>query len=1198
MKNYSTFVRQICILTAVIMLIGTLSALPALADAGAANATQGDASRSVIFLVNSKGSSSITLKQTTNGQMLQTSNWDGSQRYRTLPGMYHVYYNGGNDSGSVEMTTDTAVISFRYAGSYTVTVQPYTLEEINQVLSEQRSATDWLYTCQSWSVLPAWTVQSANNCTCQAAGYNPVVPVATATPNRNAVPVPGIRDYNYPTSYTRGNSFSLRGTVYTNVGQITRITADIYDSAGARIRTANVYPYSTSYALENSSSFSSSLRFEQLESGSYTYKLTVTAVNGSQSSTTVLVTCGFRVNAPAATATPNVPVLSISGANTPASIIMGTAFVPKGTITCSSGTITEVKGEILNSNGYVVLTVSRYPYRNSYTLENDSTFNNAMKFSQLSTGRYTYRVTATAQNGSRTETTVLVQSGFFVYAAATATPTPAVQTPVLTIKGENAPDNLASGTAFVPAGTITASCGQITRVTGEILSASGSIIMTVNRYPYKDSYSLNGDSTFNNAMKFSQLSAGNYVYRVTATAQNQGKTATTVLVQRSFRVYDAATPTPTAAARTPQLSISAQNYPSSFAQGTVFSPAGIILTDCGQITRVTVEVLNSSGVQMMSVIRYPYKSSFDLSSDSNIRNGLHFEQLSPGSYIYRVSVNAQYLTQTVTNTLINAGFYVYAAATATPDTRVPVLSISYPSYPTSYTEGTAFYPRGTVYTDCGKITRITGEILSSNGSVLMSVNRYPDQASYQLDNDSTFNNSMRFSRLTPGNYVYRVTATAQQGSKTATTTLINVSFQVIANATPVVKPTLSISNENIPSAYTEGSTFHPHGLIRTSSGTITKVTGEILDGAGRLMMSVDRYPNQSSYDLNNDSTFNYAMKFSQLPPGNYTYRVKAWAENGSESTSSTLINCTFLVYSNVTPVPVTPTPKPLIELAITDYNAPGTLYLGSTCDLKGTIHSDLGDVTEVSVEILNSSLQSVRRVVIPSYGNTVRLEDRRSELSELHFDTLEEGSYTYLVNAQAMINGQPVDKNLVNKGFSVTVKVVPTRNPLSPVEPVGEYSMIPSVEIDTQFREGKCKNNDNKDRVLKLPNLIDNDPSTNFLWLFYNSESKDDVAEFTYTFANETLNAIGLHNGNAASSNKYNGNARPTRLRLEIRCADGTLYTENIKLRDSFSADWKVYDLNRTYTDVESVDIFVTEICLGDSNAYSVYISDMQFFAK
>lgn len=103
------------------------------------------------------------------------------------------------------------------------------------------------------------------------------------------------------------------------------------------------------------------------------------------------------------------------------------------------------------------------------------------------------------------------------------------------------------------------------------------------------------------------------------------------------------------------------------------------------------------------------------------------------------------------------------------------------------------------------------------------------------------------------------------------------------------KPAVTISGEVSPSGtLKQGSNFGLRGTITTDCGTITSVTGSILDSSGKAVSGQSRTyaPNAASFNIR--TTINNDLIFNNLPAGSYKYYVKAVAKNGNQSGELTI----------------------------------------------------------------------------------------------------------------------------------------------------------------------------------------------------------------------------------------------------------------------------------------------------------------------
>ena len=109
-------------------------------------------------------------------------------------------------------------------------------------------------------------------------------------------------------------------------------------------------------------------------------------------------------------------------------------------------------------------------------------------------------------------------------------------------------------------------------------------------------------------------------------------------------------------------------------------------------------------------------------------------------------------------------------------------------------------------------------------------------------------------------------------------------------------PRLTISNMNtFPEKIWVGGVAELSGTIETNKGIITKVWAGIISDTGGEKQSCHFEPRRSSFSL--DKTVNLKLKFGDLQPGNYIYKVSAIASNGNYSSGEVeLLSFPFEIY--------------------------------------------------------------------------------------------------------------------------------------------------------------------------------------------------------------------------------------------------------------------------------------------------------------
>ena len=367
-----------------------------------------------------------------------------------------------------------------------------------------------------------------------------------------------ISEQNLPANVKQGSNYGLRGTIKTDCGVIISVYGEITDLSGNVVQSGQHYPNKMSDNLRYS--INNDLSFGQLSAGSYVYRVQATAKNGAEETTQTLIECQFQVQgespaptmpAPTEPAADQKPTVCLSGEKLPADLQQGSNFGIRGTVSTDYGVITYLHGSLIDAAGNEVQSGRYYPNTSSVDLR--YTINNDLIFGNLSSGKYTYCVEATAQNGNEQTTQNLIRHSFQVYSTSVAEPAPPqtpvvtepVQTtppaptvparaPVLSVSGHNLPESQKVGQNFGIRGTVSTDCGTITELYGAIIDASGNAVCSGWYNPYSTTVDLR--TTINNDLVFGTLGVGSYTYYVQARAENNGQQTVKTLIEHSFTV--------------------------------------------------------------------------------------------------------------------------------------------------------------------------------------------------------------------------------------------------------------------------------------------------------------------------------------------------------------------------------------------------------------------------------------------------------------------------------------------------------------------------------------------------------------------------------------------------------------------------------------------------------------------------------------
>lgn len=189
--------------------------------------------------------------------------------------------------------------------------------------------------------------------------------------------------YNYPTTLTPGQAFSIYGTVTSGSSNIKSLTAGVYTTGGTLKTGKTVYPNTRTYSLANVDPY---VYFNNLTAGTYVYK--VTATNSSTTATVINRT--FTVKGDTITA---------SGYNYPTSLKKGQAYSIYGTVTSSVSNIKSLTCGVYTTGGTLKTGKTVSPNAKSYSLANVDAY---VYFNNLAAGTYDYKVIATNSAGTTT----------------------------------------------------------------------------------------------------------------------------------------------------------------------------------------------------------------------------------------------------------------------------------------------------------------------------------------------------------------------------------------------------------------------------------------------------------------------------------------------------------------------------------------------------------------------------------------------------------------------------------------------------------------------------------------------------------------------------------------------------------------------------------------------------------------------------
>ena len=522
----------------------------------------------------------------------------------------------------------------------------------------------------------------------------------------NGVTIPNI---------TAGKSVSIRGTVTSATSNITKLIVGIYREDGTSVTGRTVVPNAKSYDVSKIDPY---VKFGGLSAGTYYYKVLVT--NATHTNYAV-VNQKFTVSDDSTTTTDK---LSITGGVTIPNIKVGNVVSIRGTVTSASSNLKSVTVGVYDSNNKLVTGKTATPNAKTYNVRNLDAY---VSFGDLKAGTYYYKVIAS--NAANTNVAVVNQK-FTVSDGSTTT------TDKLSITGGVTIPNIKVGNVVSIRGIVTSASSNLKSVTVGVYDSNNKLVTGKTATPNAKTYNVRNLDAY---VSFGDLKAGTYYYRVFAT---NATTTNFPVVEQKFTVSANGSTT-----ASDTLSISGGTSVPNITEGTSVVVKGTVSSASSNITSVTVGVYSASGNLITGKTAKPNAKSYDL---RKLDAYVNFNLLTPGSYLYRVTVS----NGTKTQQLVNQAFQVKAKSgsaqskdklTLSGGTTIPNIKV-----------GKAVSIRGTVKSGTSNITSLTVGVFTSSGNLVTGKTVRPNAKSYDIHQVDAYVN---FNLLSPDTYYYGVVAT-------------------------------------------------------------------------------------------------------------------------------------------------------------------------------------------------------------------------------------------------------------------------------------------------------------------------------------------------------------------------------------------------------------------------------------------------------
>ena len=513
-----------------------------------------------------------------------------------------------------------------------------------------------------------------------------------------------------------GKAVSIRGTVTSAKSNITKITVGVFDANNTLVTGNSASPNAKIYNVAN---MDAAVKFGNLKAGTYYYKVLVT--NAAHKDYEA-VNQKFIVSESGSSTTTD-QIKMTNGVTIP-NITAGKSVSIRGTVTSATSNITKLIVGIYREDGTSVTGRTVVPNAKSYDVSKIDPY---VKFGGLSAGTYYYKVLVT--NATHTNYAVVNQK-FTVSDGSTTT------TDKLSITGGVTIPNIKVGNVVSIRGTVTSASSNLKSVTVGVYDSNNKLVTGKTVAPNAKTYNVRNLDAY---VSFGDLKAGTYYYRVFAT---NATTTNFPVVEQKFTVSANGSTT-----ASDTLSISGGTSVPNITEGTSVVVKGTVSSASSNITSVTVGVYSASGNLITGKTAKPNAKSYDL---RKLDAYVNFNLLTPGSYLYRVTVS----NGTKTQQLVNQAFQVKAKSgsaqskdklTLSGGTTIPNIKV-----------GKAVSIRGTVKSGTSNITSLTVGVFTSSGNLVTGKTVRPNAKSYDIHQVDAYVN---FNLLSPDIYYYGVVAT-------------------------------------------------------------------------------------------------------------------------------------------------------------------------------------------------------------------------------------------------------------------------------------------------------------------------------------------------------------------------------------------------------------------------------------------------------
>ena len=393
------------------------------------------------------------------------------------------------------------------------------------------------------------------------------------------------------------------------------------------------------------------------------------------------------------------------------------------------------------------------------------------------------------------------------------------------------------------------------------------------------------------------------------------------------------------------MTLNGTGLPAVLPLGSSMEIGGVISSDRGNITDVTISIRDEKGETVKTQSVSPQVRQYDISA---LAKGLKPEELAQGAYTYEITAANEAETMTLLRTtLLVAAEGVY---------------LENVSVPKDLKAGEGFRPEGRLVA-AEEMTHVAVTV-AKDGKTLARAEAEPRAKEFELKNLSA---DLKLEQLEPGTYEYALAVTTGERSFT----VVNEEFSVWVKNDPMTVEELTL----LPNYYPQDDRSI-QGKVISEKSELRSLTVEILDYNRETVAREEWSTPAKTLEI---GPLTEKMGLDRLKYGSYTLVIRAVNDGGP----CTVLEQTFSLRPD--------------GLSLCGCNAPQLLTEGETIALEGVVASDGSPLELVSVNLVDGQGRVQLSAGVSPKENSFDLAGLNDRLN---FSGLTEGEYTLFINAE------------------------------------------------------------------------------------------------------------------------------------------------------------------------------------------------------